>query len=42
MLLCVEEPLCLIHALSEKLDPTEIEEMALAEALSSRLRAGVN
>jgi cysteinylglycine-S-conjugate dipeptidase len=44
MLLGVEEPRCLIHAPNESVDPTEIEHMALAEAifLSSygRLRAG--
>jgi acetylornithine deacetylase/succinyl-diaminopimelate desuccinylase-like protein len=33
MLLGVEEPLCLIHAPNESVDPTEIERMALAEAL---------
>ena len=29
----VEEPLCLIHAPNESVDPTQIEHMALAEAL---------
>ena len=33
MLLGVEEPRCLIHAPNESVDPTEIEHMALAEAL---------
>ncbi|WP_330251979.1 dipeptidase [Nocardia sp. NBC_00565] len=33
MLLGVEEPKCLIHAPNESVDPTEIEHMALAEAL---------
>jgi acetylornithine deacetylase/succinyl-diaminopimelate desuccinylase-like protein len=33
MLLGVEEPRCLIHAPNESVDPTEIERMALAEAL---------
>ena len=33
MLLGVEEPRCLIHAANESVDPTEIEHMALAEAL---------
>jgi cysteinylglycine-S-conjugate dipeptidase len=33
MLLGVEEPLCLIHAPNESVDPTEIEHMALVEAL---------
>lgn len=33
MLLGVEEPLCLIHAPNESVDPSEIEHMALAEAL---------
>ena len=33
MLIGVEEPLCLIHAPNESVDPSEIENMALAEAL---------
>lgn len=33
MLMGVEEPLCLIHAPNESVDPSEIEKMALAEAL---------
>ena len=33
MLLGVEEPLCLIHAPNESVDPTEIANMALVEAL---------
>lgn len=33
MLMGVEEPLCLIHAPNESVDPSEIENMALAEAL---------
>lgn len=33
MLIGVEEPSCLIHAPNESVDPTEIEKMALAEAL---------
>ncbi|MGC4933476.1 dipeptidase [Gordonia sp. DT30] len=33
MLLGVEEPRCLIHAPNESVDPTEIENMATAEAL---------
>ncbi|AYF73313.1 dipeptidase [Nocardia yunnanensis] len=33
MLLGVEEPKCLIHAPNESVDPAEIENMALAEAL---------
>ncbi|NKY84188.1 dipeptidase [Nocardia veterana] len=33
MLLGVEEPKCLIHAPNESVDPSEIERMALAEAL---------
>ena len=32
-LIGVEEPGCLIHAPNESVDPTEIENMALAEAL---------
>ena len=30
---CVEEPKCLIHAPNESVDPSEIEHIALAEAL---------
>jgi cysteinylglycine-S-conjugate dipeptidase len=33
MLLGVEEPRCLIHAPNESVDPSEIENIALAEAL---------
>ena len=33
MLIGVEEPLCLIHAPNESVDPAEIENMALVEAL---------
>ena len=33
MLLGVEEPQCLIHAPNESVDPSEIEHIALAEAL---------
>ena len=33
MLLGVEEPKCLIHAPNESVDPSEIEHIALAEAL---------
>src|SRR5262249_26799123 len=33
MLIGVEEPLCLIHAPNESVDPSEIEHMALSEAL---------
>ena len=33
MLLGVEEPLCLIHAPNESVDPSEIENMAVVEAL---------
>jgi cysteinylglycine-S-conjugate dipeptidase len=33
MLMGVEEPLCLIHAPNESVDPTEIENMAVTEAL---------
>jgi acetylornithine deacetylase/succinyl-diaminopimelate desuccinylase-like protein len=33
MLLGVEEPKCLIHAPNESVDPSEIEHVALAEAL---------
>jgi acetylornithine deacetylase/succinyl-diaminopimelate desuccinylase-like protein len=33
MLLGVEEPQCLIHAPNESVDPSEIERMALVEAL---------
>ena len=33
MIMGVEEPLCLIHAPNESVDPSEIEHMALSEAL---------
>ena len=33
MLIGVEEPQCLIHAPNESVDPTEIANMALVEAL---------
>ena len=33
MLAGVEEPRCLIHSPNESVDPAEIEQMALAEAL---------
>ena len=33
MLIGVEEPLCLIHAPNESVDPSEIRNMALVEAL---------
>ena len=33
MLLGVEEPRCLIHAPNESVDPSEIEHLALSEAL---------
>jgi cysteinylglycine-S-conjugate dipeptidase len=36
----VEEPRCLIHAPNESVDPSEIERMALAEALFLRELAG--
>ncbi len=36
MLFGVEEPRCLIHAPNESVDPSEIEHMALAEALFLR------
>jgi hypothetical protein len=36
ILMGVEEPLCLIHAPNESVDPSEIESMALAEALFLR------
>ncbi|MFB7341321.1 dipeptidase [Streptomyces hydrogenans] len=39
-LIGVEEPGCLIHAPNESVDPTEIERMALAEALFLRSYAG--
>ena len=39
MLLGVEEPLCRIHAPNESVDPTEIENMALVEALFLQLYA---
>jgi cysteinylglycine-S-conjugate dipeptidase len=40
MLLGVEEPRCLIHAANESVDPTEIENIALAEALFMHRYAG--
>jgi acetylornithine deacetylase/succinyl-diaminopimelate desuccinylase-like protein len=40
MLVGVEEPLCLIHAPNESVDPTEIENMALVEALFLQRYAG--
>jgi hypothetical protein len=40
MLMGVEEPLCLIHAPNESVDPTEIATMALAEALFLQRYAG--
>jgi acetylornithine deacetylase/succinyl-diaminopimelate desuccinylase-like protein len=40
MLLGVEEPKCLIHAPNESVDPSEIEHLALAEALFLRRYAG--
>ncbi|HEY8308029.1 MAG TPA: hypothetical protein VIG79_15260 [Lapillicoccus sp.] len=40
MLMDVEEPLCLIHAPNESVDPTEIATMALAEALFLQRYAG--
>ena len=40
ILLGVEEPLCGIHAPNESVDPSEIENMALAEALFLREYAG--
>jgi hypothetical protein len=33
MLFGVEEPMCLIHAANESVDPSEIERIALAEVL---------
>jgi hypothetical protein len=33
MLLGVEEPRCLIHAPNESVDPSEVENMALVEAV---------
>ncbi|SKX76096.1 peptidase M20 [Mycobacteroides abscessus subsp. abscessus] len=36
MLLGVEEPSCLIHAPNESVDPSEIENLAIAEALFLR------
>jgi acetylornithine deacetylase/succinyl-diaminopimelate desuccinylase-like protein len=41
MLVGVEEPLCLIHAPNESVDPTEIEHMAQVEALFLRAYAAV-
>ena len=41
MLMGVEEPKCLIHAPNESVDPSEIEHIALAEALFlEQLRGG--
>ena len=40
MLLGVEEPKCLIHAPNESVDPSEIEHIALAEALFLRALRG--
>ena len=40
MLLGVEEPRCLIHAPNESVDPSEIEHIALAEALFLKKYAG--
>jgi acetylornithine deacetylase/succinyl-diaminopimelate desuccinylase-like protein len=40
MLLGVEEPRCLIHAPNESVDPSEIEHMALVEAMFLRDYAG--
>jgi acetylornithine deacetylase/succinyl-diaminopimelate desuccinylase-like protein len=40
MLLGVEEPLCLIHSPNESVDPSEIERLALAEALFLRSYTG--
>ena len=40
MLMGVEEPLCLIHAPNESVDPTEIATMALVEALFLQRYAG--
>ncbi|MCX5043817.1 dipeptidase [Aldersonia sp. NBC_00410] len=39
-LIGVEEPRCLIHAPNESVDPTEIEKLAVAEALFLRAFAG--
>ena len=36
MLMGVEEPRCLIHAPNESVDPSEIEHMAIVEALFLR------
>ena len=40
MLIGVEEPRCLIHAPNESVDPSEIEHMALVEALFLKNYAG--
>jgi acetylornithine deacetylase/succinyl-diaminopimelate desuccinylase-like protein len=40
MLLGVEEPKCLIHAPNESVDPSEIEHLAMAEALFLERYAG--
>jgi acetylornithine deacetylase/succinyl-diaminopimelate desuccinylase-like protein len=42
MLLGVEEPKCLIHAPNESVDPSEIEHIALAEALFLQRYAGAS
>ncbi|MFI5891891.1 dipeptidase [Actinoplanes sp. NPDC051513] len=41
MLMGVEEPRCLIHAPNESVDPSEIEHMALVEALFLKNYAGI-
>jgi cysteinylglycine-S-conjugate dipeptidase len=40
MLMGVEEPKCLIHAPNESVDPSEIENSALSEALFLQRYAG--
>ena len=40
ILMGVEEPACLIHAPNESVDPSEIERMAVAEALFLSRYAG--
>ena len=42
ILIGVEEPLALIHAPNESVDPTEIEAMALTEALFLRHYASMS
>jgi acetylornithine deacetylase/succinyl-diaminopimelate desuccinylase-like protein len=42
LLLGVEEPECLIHAPNESVDPTEIEQMALVEAVFLQRLAAAN